>query len=229
MTAKPKKPKPAAKGDKDTLFVEEEPGKSKERRYADISLDPATSAMAATRMFNKGSFGEQDTTELFSSLMEKGKAATSGDLGHYKAMLAAQADTLNSVFTEMARRAALNMGEYIGATETYMRLALKAQAQCKANIEALDKLSSGRVQTVRHVHVNEGGKAVIADEFHHHTGGSENGQSNEQPHATGTAGESPALSGPDPIGPAVSIPGSEGKGEVQNARRQGQRRAKGKP
>lgn len=72
-------------------------------------------------------------------------------------------------------------------------------------------------------------KAVIADEFHHHTGGRENGQSNEQPRATGTAGESPALSGPDPIGPAVPIPGGERKRAVQDARRQGQRRAKGKP
>lgn len=229
MTAKPKKPKRAATEDKGKLIVEAEPGKSEERRLADVSLDPAASAMAATRLFNRGSFGEQNTTELYSSLSENGKAATAGDLGHYKAMLAAQADTLNSVFTEMARRAALNMGEYIGATESYMRLALKAQAQCKANIEALDRLSSGRVQTVRHVHVNEGGQAVIADEFHHHTGGRENGKSNEQPHATGTAGESPALSGPDPIGQAVPIPGGERERKVSHARREGQRRAKGKP
>lgn len=228
MTAKPKKPKPTATKDTGKLFVKAEQGKSEERRFADVSLDPAASAMAATRMFNKGSFGDQNTTELYSSLSEKGEAATAGELSHYKAMLASQSDTLNSVFTEMARRAALNMGEYIGATESYMRLALKAQAQCKANIEALDRLSSGRVQTVRHVHVNEGGKAVIADEFHHHTGGRENGKSNEQPHATGTAGESPALSGPHPIGQAVPIPGGKGEREVPHARREGQRRAKGK-
>jgi hypothetical protein len=37
----------------------------------------------------------------------------------------------------LARRAALNMGEYINAAETYMRLALKAQSQCRATIETL--------------------------------------------------------------------------------------------
>jgi hypothetical protein len=52
-------------------------------------------------------------------------------------VLVAQAASLNSIFTELARRAGLNMGEYIGATESYMRLALKAQAQCRATIETL--------------------------------------------------------------------------------------------
>ena len=184
--------------------------------------------MAVSRLFSNGSFGNQDITALFEvHSWTKGKAAKSGDLGHHKAMLAAQADTLNCILTEMARRAALNMGEYIGATESYMRLGLKAQTQCRATIEALDRLTSGRVQTVKHVHVNEGGQAIVADQFHQHTGGKENGQSSEQPHATGTAGESPALSGPDPIGPTMPISGGEGESPVPHARRQRQRRTEG--
>ena len=63
-----------------------------------------------------------------------------------------------------------------------------------------------REQTVRHVHVNEGGQAVIADQFHHHAGGSENGKSVKQCHATGAAGESAALSGPDAGGNGMPIP-----------------------
>jgi hypothetical protein len=105
-----------------------------------------------------------------------------------------------------------------------MRLGLKAQAQCRATIEALDRLTSGRVQTVKHVHVNEGGQAIVADQFHQHTGGQKSGQSAEQPHATGEAGESAALSGPHPLGEAVPIPGGERESEVPHARRQGQRR-----
>ena len=219
MSAKSKKSKAGVARDKAQLDVEGQTEKSKERNLADVSLDPAASGMAAARLFIAGSFGERDSTELYLSLSDKGNAAASGDLTHYKIMLAAQADTLNSVFTELARRAALNMGEYISATEIYMRLALKAQAQCKANIEALDRLSNGRVQTVRHVHVNEGGQAVIADEFHHHTGGHKNGKSNEQPHATGTAGKSPALSGQDPIGPAMPVSSGKRESAVQDARR----------
>lgn len=229
MTAKTKRAKAAGASNREALTVTADPNKTSSRQLADIALDPAAHAAAATRMFTQSTFGAQDSTDLFASMLDKGKAAKSGDLGHYKAMLAAQADTLNCIFTEMARRAAVNMGEYIGATESYMRLGLKAQTQCRATIEALDRLTSGRVQTVKHVHVNEGGQAIVADQFHQHTGGQKSGQSNEQPHATGTAGESPALSGPDPLGQAVPIPGSEGESAVPYARRQRQRRAEGQP
>lgn len=44
-------------------------------------------------------------------------------------------------------------------------------------LEALAKLHHPRKRTVRHVHVNEGGQAVIVDKFHHHTGGQQYGQS----------------------------------------------------
>lgn len=229
MTAKASKPKAPAKGGKDQLTVKSEPDKSEARNLADVALSAAANGMASTRLFARGSFGELGTTELFESQIDRCKAARAGDLGNQKAMLAAQADALNSIFTEMARRAALNMGDYLGATETYMRLGLKAQAQCRATIEALDSLTSGRVQTVKHVHVSEGGQAIVADQFHQHTGGKKNGKSNEQPHATGAAGESPALPSPDPIGPAVPVASRKGQAKVPHARGQGKRRAEGQP
>lgn len=99
------------------------------------------------------------------------REAECGDLAIASRLLAAQAVTLDSMFTELARRAALNMGEYLDAAERYGRLALKAQANSRATLEALAKLHQPRAQTVRHVHVNEGGQAVIADQFHHHAGG----------------------------------------------------------
>lgn len=99
--------------------------------------------------------------------------AKKGDLAMASEMLAAQAITLDSMFTELARRTALNMGEYIGAAERYGRLALKAQSNCRATVEALAKLHQPREQTVRHVHVSEGGQAAIAEQLHHHSGGAE--------------------------------------------------------
>jgi hypothetical protein len=227
MTAKANKSKAPAKGGKDNLTIVSEPGKSEGRGRADVALCAAANGMAATRLFARGTFGDLPIDDLYSAHMDWCKAAKAGDLSHQKAMLAAQADALNSIFTEMARRAALNMGEYLGTTETYMRLALKAQAQCRASIEALDSLTSGRVQTVKHVHVNEGGQAIVADEFHQHTGGKKNGQSGEQPHATGTAGQRAALPSPDPSGPAVPVASSEGEAKVPHARGQRQRRAEG--
>lgn len=157
---------------------------------------------------------------------ETADKAAKGELAFVSRMLAAQAVTLDNVFAEMTRRMALNMGEYIGPAETYARIALKAQANSRATLEALTKLHQPREQTVRHVHVNEGGQAVIADQFHTHTGEQENGKSNGQPQATGTApvGTVAALPSPDPLGNGVPLASREREPAMQDARRQGQRR-----
>jgi len=199
------------------------PGQSAAQKLAEIAIDPIATAMGTADLFNQGTFGKLDLTDSYVAMLEQLKAAKKGDLSNQKTMLAAQAVALNAIFTEMARRAARNMGEYINTTQIYMRLALKAQAQCRSTIEALEGLTSGHVQTVKHVHVSEGGQAVIADEFHHHAGGKKNAEINNQPHApgNGTAGPSPALSGPDTLGQGVPISSDTGKAAVQDARRQG--------
>ena len=182
MAIKPKSAETPKASDtaKAELSVARQTGKSDQRNLAEIALEPAAHAMATARLFNAGSFGSKiEETETYLALNDEIKAVANGDLSHHRALLAGQAIALNSIFTEMSRRAALNMGGYLQASETFMRLALKAQTQSRATIEALDRLANGREQTVRHVHVNEGGQAVIADEFHHHTGGQENEQSSE--------------------------------------------------
>lgn len=77
---------------------------------------------------------------------------------------------LNAIFNELARRAANNMGTYLGTTETYLRLALKAQAQSRATVEALAEMkkphSVAFVKQANIAHgpqqVNNGGE--VADE-----------------------------------------------------------------
>jgi hypothetical protein len=117
------------------------------------------------------------------------------------------------------------MGQYLDAAERYARLAMKAQANSRAALEALVKLHQPREQTVRHVHVNEGGQAVIADQFHHHTGGQENAENADQCHATGTAGPSAALPSTNPLRDGVPVPCGEGQAAMQDARRNQSRRA----
>ena len=154
--------------------------------------------------------------------------AAAGDLAMASKILAAQAITLDSMFAELARRAANNMGEYINAAERYGRLALKAQSNCRATLEALAKMHQPREQTVRHVHVNQGGQAVIADQFHHHhAGGHQNAESTEQPYATGTvaAGSGSAMLGHDPQGNGLPIPGDQGREAMPDARGERKRRA----
>jgi len=143
----------------------------------------------------------------------KGHMTLAGDL------LTAQALSLDALFTELTRRATLNFGDYPQAAERYARLAFKAQGNCRASLEALARLHQPREQTVRHVHVNEGGQAVIADQFHHHGGSEKNGEFVKQSHATGTTGPSATLPSPDACGNGVPIPGGERQTAMQDARR----------
>lgn len=161
--------------------------------------------------------GDPQFDDYGKAIKAKAEEAAQGDLKLASDMLVAQAHSLDALFTELARRATINMGEYMGATESYGRLALKAQANCRATLEALMKLHLPREQTVKHVHVNQGGQAVVADHFH--AGGGENEKSNKQSDAAGAAGECATLPCPDAGGIGVPSPGRERQAAMQNARR----------
>ena len=220
MTGRKGKPAAKANGNDKELRITAGAGKSEARALAEVGLDPAAAGMATVKIFNQGSFGSISAMETFAVLNDQIAAVAKGDLSHQRAMLAGQASALNAIFTELARRAGANMGEYINAAQIYMRLALKAQSQCRSTIEALDRLVNGHEQTVKHVHVGHGGQAVVADQFHHHTGGSgENEKSDGQSHAAGSVGASTALPGPDPLGNGVPIASGEREAAMQDARR----------
>ena len=205
--------------------TEETGAQAMARKLLQPTLKNAAAASAFTdKMMGSGIElpGIGDYADHIHSLTQK---AADGDVVMASKILAAQAITLDSMFAELARRAALNMGEYINAAERYGRLALKAQSNCRATLEALAKLHQPREQTVRHVHVNEGGQAVIADQFRYHAGASENGQSVKQSHATGETGESTALPSPHAIGNGVPIPRRKRKAAVPDARGDESRRS----
>ena len=195
------------------LAVEQAPDETGAQAVARKVLDPGfrhalTASQFADKMLGT-SIEHPGLMDYVDHMLKVAGEAKNGDLAIASKLLAAQALTLDSMFTELARRAALNMSEYLGATESYGRLALKAQSNCRATLEALAKLHQPREQTVRHVHVNEGGQAVIADQFHNHTGGKENAESVNQSDATGTAGTIAALPSPNPLRYGVPVPGSE--------------------
>lgn len=87
-------------------------------------------------------------------------ATHGGDLKKAESLLVAQASTLNAIFCEMARRAALNLGEYLNATDTYLRLALKAQTQCRATLETLAAIKNPPVVFARQFNVAHGAQQV---------------------------------------------------------------------
>lgn len=225
-----KRSKPAAtSAPNDALAVAISSGEDSGSATARTILGPEFRHAVAASQVLKPQFGSIDGSpgygDYTNAIRARGDAAAKGDLAFASRVLAAQAMTLDTIFTEMARRMALNMGEFLPATETYARIALKAQSQSRATLEALAKLHQPREQTVRHVHVNEGGQAVIADQFNHYGGTNKYGQNSGQSHAQSAC--SATLPSKNPLGDGVPIPCSERETAMQDARRDESGRAKG--
>ncbi len=107
------------------------------------------------------SVGEPDFTALAEKIREQTDAMHRGDMKGIETMLYSQAFTLQATFTALSRRAALNAGQHIGAADTYLRLALKAQGQCRATLETLANIKNPRpVAFVRQANIANGPQQV---------------------------------------------------------------------
>jgi hypothetical protein len=178
-----------------TLDIPAEKGKSESRQMSEVVMRPMIrNGFIVGNLGGKHFSGEQpnltDTAEIMAEACKKVRA---DDLGDQRDILTSQAMALDAVFTIMVSRAENNLKDHFSAAERFMRLGLKAQAQCRTTIEALDRLARGGEQVIKHVHVdNRGGQAVIADTVQ--TGG-QNGKIEEQPHAI----KGPGIPDPKPV------------------------------
>ena len=137
------------------------PGTTEDRMLADLVAEgQATNASTALR-FVQADHGELSLTDMVRALHTHGEAINRGDLSAAERMLNSQAVALNAIFAEMARRAALNMGTHLGAAETYMRLALKAQSQSRATVETLAAIKNPPVVFARQANINNGGQQQV--------------------------------------------------------------------
>ena len=94
---------------------------------ATLALDASTTNGMVTQMFTSKTMGVSlDLPKMVAMLNQQVKDLQEGDSSQTESILFSQAVTLNAIFLEMARRAALNMNEHIHATEAYMRMALRA-------------------------------------------------------------------------------------------------------
>lgn len=181
----------AVQGAPDRLDIERRTDEPIGRTLARSMLDPMVRHASLAGNFGEHVFGNERRSGIMETVTVLGQhlaMADKGDLTLASRILTSQAVSLDAIFTELARRSAMNMGQHLEARERYMRLALEAQSASRSTLKALARLHQTREQTVRHAHVNSGGQAVVADQFHHHAGGPENAESIEQSHATAISG-----------------------------------------
>lgn len=137
--ATPAKPK----SDPDTIKVSEGvDGITKDMSQSQLMANLVTrNALAAPTLKAYTSTGDGlEVSDLITELRKAGDEVVSGDMGRVERMLTNQLITLDAVFNSLAQRSSRQ--DYLKQMETYLKLALKAQAQSRATAEALALLKN---------------------------------------------------------------------------------------
>ncbi len=169
-TPSTQKKTPATKTNSSTLLITHDKAKTKERQLAEISLSATTLNAVTAHTFTQF-LGETDLGETIKVMREKTSKVNGGDLSELENTLTAQTVSLDAIFNQLARRASLNIGEHINAAETYMRLALKAQAQCARTIEVLAAMKNPPVVFAKQANISHGNQQVNNGTFDTNTHG----------------------------------------------------------
>ena len=128
---------------------------------AGLAVDATTTNGMVTAMYTGRTMGVNlGLQEMVLELNRQVKEAHNGDRKQAEAMLLGQAVTLNAIFAEMARRAALNMNSNIPATEAYMRMGLRAQNQARTTLETLSAMKNPSVVITRQANISAGHQQV---------------------------------------------------------------------
>ena len=106
--------------------------------------------------------GDDDVglNDLADELRKQCEAVEKGDLRRAEDMLISQAHSLDMIFTHLARRAFMNMGQHLDAAERYMRLALRTQSQCRATLETLSAVKNPPVVIAKQANVTSGPQQI---------------------------------------------------------------------
>ena len=103
--------------------------------------------------------GEADLAKTIRALHEGIEKVQSGNMKPLESMLYGQAMTLQTIFTSLARRAAMNDG--LKQFQVNLTLALKAQAQCRTTLQALAEIKHPRaVAFVNQANISNGPQQV---------------------------------------------------------------------
>ena len=137
--------------------------KEQAREYARLMVSPE---LAAYRVLSsadsKGSMIQMwngiDVPSLTDVLRDQAAAVNRGELNHIEAMLMNQATAMQNLFARLAERGM--SCDHAPAFEANLRIALRAQSQCRATLETLAAIKNPPVVFARQANINHGNQQV---------------------------------------------------------------------
>lgn len=158
--AKAKAPLPTAAGyKKSSIDVAIPPGSTDADFAVAVARTltrPETSAASVIENWQKDT---HDVNALAAELGKQVEAVNGGDLRRAEGLLIAQAHALDNIFANLARRATGQ--QLLVQWEAYMRMAMKAQNQCRMTLETLATIKNPPTVFARQANINNGGQQQV--------------------------------------------------------------------
>lgn len=149
---------------KPKAVASDQPDQAKTRHKAAMQMTGSllTAAHMQCNLLGEEVLNGSDLTlaEMYAANHERAGKVIDGDLSGLERRLAVQAASLDMLFNQLASRSVLNMGQHLDAAEKYMKLALKAQAQCRTTVEAIH-LMHNPTQIIRQTNIAQGHQQVV--------------------------------------------------------------------
>lgn len=132
--------------------------KAEKGRAAKYAVSATLNAAIVMDSYAGKTYGEIELQQLIESLSEHMDEINDGNLQRVENMLFGQAQALQSIFVNLARKASGQ--EYLKQYETFLRLALKAQSQCRVTLEALAAIKNPPVIFAKQANIANGHQQI---------------------------------------------------------------------
>ena len=136
------------------------PTDRRRKLLATFANDAAVRGATTGLEYTSSMFGSDlDLLTYTQEVRRQADAVCRGDLSGVEAMLMARANTLDLMFNQLALKSA--RCDHPAKMESYLRLALKAQSQCRSTVEALAEIKNPRpVAFVKQANITNGPQQV---------------------------------------------------------------------
>ena len=125
---------------------------------ADLALQPSFSAATVALAYLGQPGGELSVTGLNEALKVSIEDISAGDMSRVEAMLLAQAHAMQAIFVDLAGRAA--RAQRPEHQESLLRMAFKAQNQCRMTLESLATVKDPPVVFARQANIANGPQQI---------------------------------------------------------------------
>lgn len=129
------------------------------RSYARLITSPELAACRVIALMQPNSLSADiDVPTLLATLRDQAAAVQHGDLAYAEAMLINQSSALQALFVRLSEKAMEQT--QMPNVEGFMRLALRAQSQCRATLEALSAIKSPPIVYAEQANVTTGPQQI---------------------------------------------------------------------